>query len=170
MSIKMILSPPLYFSYSQFMVYDSAVTLPGCAWTDAHSAQGFARRKSAVCFNSILEFGHADVTATQGLYQPNKKYERVIAVPFTVESSKVIVEGPEEFDVGRTIALEAGNFRLVAAQYVVDDSQQKIDLYFEPRHEPLQSSEILVADELLDPPVPLVEIAEIARPHDSLAI
>jgi hypothetical protein len=38
MNTKVVLSPRLYFSYSQFMIYDETVKLPGCAWTAKHSA------------------------------------------------------------------------------------------------------------------------------------
>jgi hypothetical protein len=58
---KIALSPRLYFSYSQFMVFDESVRLPGCEWTDEHSAQGFARWESTVNFSTLLEFGEADV-------------------------------------------------------------------------------------------------------------
>lgn len=162
MSIIAILSPRLYFSYNQFMVYDSTVSTPGCAWTEEHSAQGFARRDSSVCFNSILECGSAVVTAIIGSYQPDEEYERVIAVPFVVESSKVLIEGPEEFDSGRVIALEPGNYRLVVAQCVIDDDCERIDLFFERSEEPLQRSIIILADEMLNPPNSLLETADIA--------
>jgi hypothetical protein len=68
------------------MVYDQSVRLPGCAWTDAHSAQGFARRESVVNFNTVLEFGCADVSISRGAYQPRGEHDRVIAVPFLVTS------------------------------------------------------------------------------------
>jgi len=31
-----IYSATMYFSNSQFQVFDSSVKLPGCAWTDGH--------------------------------------------------------------------------------------------------------------------------------------
>src|SRR5579864_7712421 len=99
MNTKTALLPRLYFSYSQFMVYDKSVRFPGCAWTDTHSAQGFARRGSTVNFNTPLEFGHADVTVNHATYQPHEEYVRVISVPFLVTSGRVIVDGPEETNV-----------------------------------------------------------------------
>ena len=65
----LLLKPRLYFSYSQFMVYDRE-HIPGCIWTDGHVAQGFARKESVVCFGTLLEYGHADVSATVGAYSP----------------------------------------------------------------------------------------------------
>ena len=70
------------------------------------------------------------------------------------------------FDEERNIALKPGNYRLVAAQQVLDDETEKIHLFFEPLTQPLERSAILVSDEALDPPSPLVETAEIAGEDD----
>ena len=128
--MKTALSPKLYFSYSQMMVYDQDVQLPGCAWSEEHSAQGFARRESAVNFRTLLEFGYADVAFSRTTYELQPEYERVIAVPFTVTSGKVIVEGPEEIGTERSLILSAGSYRLVAAQWVTGDDEEAIDLFF----------------------------------------
>ena len=162
MTTKSTLSPRLYFSYGQFMIYDRDVELPGCDWTEEHTAQGFARRQSVVNFNSLLEFGHADLTVSSEPYQPRREYERVIAVPFLVTSGIVIVEGPEETAVERNIKLQPGTYRLVAAQYVTTGDQETIDLYFEPVTPAVRHSVILLADEGLNPPDPLIETAQIA--------
>jgi hypothetical protein len=159
------LLPRLYFSYSQFMVYDATVRLPGCAWTDGHSAQGFARRESVVNFGTLLEFGSARTTASVADYRRRDSDERVIAVPFLVVSGRVCVDGPEEIDIGRCVDLPPGDYRLVAAQRVVNDEEQEIDLFFEARATPLDCSAILVADAELQPPSPLLEVAGIAG-HD----
>ena len=163
MNPTMNLSPRLYFSYSQFMVYDQCVQLPGCAWTHEHTSQGFARRESAVCFNTPLEFGHADVSVSLSAYRNQKQYERVIAVPFLAQSGKVIVDGPEELDVERAVTLRPGNYRLVVAQRVIAEDEEEIDLFFEELDLPMKQSEILLADEALDPPTPLIETAEVAE-------
>ena len=113
MTAKIALSPRLYFSFGQFMVYDESVKLPGCAWTNKHTAQGFARRKSTVNFNTPLEFGYADVVVASA-YQRREEFERVIAVPFLVTSGIVIVEGPEETEPTRMVALPPGDYRLIA--------------------------------------------------------
>ncbi len=162
MSTTTALLPKLYFSYSQFMVYDQSVQLPGCAWTDEHSAQGFARRESTVNFNTPLEFGYADVAVHRSAYEPNSEYERVIAVPFRVVSGNVLVEGPDEMDVERKFTLPPGNYRLVAAQRVTGDEEEVIDLFFEPLTKPLERSAVLVADDALNPSITLLETAGIA--------
>jgi hypothetical protein len=162
MNATSALSPRLYFSYSQFMVFDQSVRLPGCAWTAAHTAQGFARRGSTVNFNTPLEFGYADVAVAHGAYQGKEEYERVIAVPFLITSGQVIVEGPEEARPERNVSLPAGNYRLVAAQRITGDEREAIDLFFEPLTKPLERSAVLVADGALNPPTLLLETAEIA--------
>jgi hypothetical protein len=162
MDTKTALPPRLYFSYSQFMVYDRSVRLPGCAWTAEHTAQGFARRASAVNFNTPLEFGYADVAVARSAYQSGEGYERVIAVPFLVTSGQVIVEGPEETKPERSIALPPGNYRLVAAQRVTGGEEEAIDLFFEPLTQSLERSAILVADKALNTPRILLESAAVA--------
>ena len=155
------LSPRLYFSYSQFMVYDQSEQMPGCDWTEEHTAQGFARRESTVCFGTPLEFGHADVAVIFGPYQPQAEYERVIAVPFRSGSGKVTIEGPEEMDADRVFDVPSGDYRLTAAQTIIGDDE-RIDLFFEPVAAPLKQSSIIVADEMLNPPEPLIETSGIA--------
>ena len=162
MNATTALSPKLYFSYSQFMVYDQSEQLPGCDWTDEHSAQGFARRESTVCFGTPLEFGHADVTVNVAPYQPREEYARVISVPFLNSSGVITVEGPEEMDVDRIVELPPGNYRLTAAQIITGDDEEVIDLFFELLSTPLKQSAVLVADEMLNPSKSLIETAGIA--------
>jgi hypothetical protein len=144
------------------MVYDQSVELPGCAWTEEHSRQGFARRDSAVCFSTPLEFGHADIAVWFRAYEPHEDYQRVISVPFLVTSGRINVEGPEETKPERSIELPPGNYRLVAAQRVTGDEEEVIDLFFESLRNPLECSSILVSDEALNPPATLIETAGVA--------
>ncbi|MGA2663180.1 MAG: competence protein ComJ [Verrucomicrobiota bacterium] len=164
MHSKILLSAKLYFSYNQFLVYDASVRLPACDWTEAHFGQGFAKRKSTVCFGSILEFGYAHVTAVLGRYRAEMGYDRVIAVPFFAASGVVIVEGPEEAAPKRRFTVNPCTYRLTAAQFVLPgpEQEERIDLFFEELHEPLPNSVILVADGALRPPRPLLETAGIA--------
>jgi hypothetical protein len=153
------------FAYSQFMVFDEAVNNPGCAWTEAHSAQGFARRDSVVSFGTLLEYGRANITISQDSYQPRGEYVRVFAVPFLVTSGKVMVCGPEEAnDPSKRIDIPPGNYRLVAAQRLTGDEndEQSFDLFFESIMIPLTRSAILIADDALDPPTPLLETVGIS--------
>jgi hypothetical protein len=152
----------LYFSYSQFMIYDQSVDAPGCLWTEAHSAQGFARRQSTACFQTLVEFGYASVRWKRGRFTPKPGYERVIAVPFRVVSGRVLIEGPEEQNVGRFIDMASGDYRLVAAQLATSDEAEDIDLFFEPLDAPLAESSVIVADESLSIPERLVEDASVA--------
>jgi hypothetical protein len=154
--------PKLYFSYSQFMVFDQSELLPGCDWSEAHSDQGFARRESTVCFGTLLEFGHAVVAVTLGGYLPDDDYVRVIEVPFRCVSGKVIIEGPEETDVNRVFDMPCGDYRLTAAQVLIGNDEEQIDLFFEALAEPLGQSFIIIADEMLNPPELLIETSSIA--------
>jgi hypothetical protein len=158
------LNPDLYFSYSQFFVYDASIQMPACEWTKAHSDQGFARREGTVAFGTLLEYGTAEVRVRICPYQPREEYERVIAVPFAVVSGKVIVDGPEETETGRdrSFMLAAGEYRLVAAQRVTGDENETIDLFLELLAKPLEQSTVLIADDALNPPMPLLETAGVA--------
>jgi hypothetical protein len=158
---KLVLSPRLYFSYRQFHISDKNVRFSGCTWTEEHSAQGFARHNSAVNFGTILEFGEADVTVNQSEYKPSDQYERVIAVPFLVTSGTINIEGPESNEP-RSFSLAPGNYRLVAAQRVLGDDEEAIDLFFERLEVLPAKSEIIKKDDALNPPTRLIETAMIA--------
>jgi competence protein J (ComJ) len=157
-----IYSGTIYFSYGQFYVFDRAVNLPGCVWTEPHYKQGFARRERNVSFGTLVEFGHGDVTVYLGPYKGRSNYERVIEVPIEVLSGEVVVGGPEEHPNQHIVKLPGGYYRLVAAQTVTGDDREAIDLYFEKLAKPLAHSRILVADHVLDPASPLLESVEIA--------
>ncbi len=157
-----IYAATIYFSYSQFFVLDRSVELPGCDWTDEHVAQGFARRPSTVSFATMLEFGHADLKVYFAPYEARDHHERVIEVPIEVSSGKVEIGGPEESSNRTIVKLPDGHYRLVAAQTVTADDREDIDLSFERLTAPLARSRILVADDALEPPDPLVETAEVA--------
>jgi hypothetical protein len=162
MSPRTPLPPRLYFSYGQFLVYDCGVKAPGSLWTDAHSAQGFARRESTVSFGTLLEFGHADVFYCRGAFRHDGAHERVIAVPFSVFTGKIMVDGPEEVGIARTFGLPLGNYRIVAAQRLVGGGEELVELFAEKLDDALGESRVIIADDLLNPPVRLVETAEIA--------
>lgn len=153
----------IYFSYNQFMIFDRSVDLPGCAWTKTHVDQGFARRENCLCVGTLLEFGEADVMVHMGPYDMREPYERVISVPIELSSGEVAIEGPEDDLEGqRFVNMDSGHYRLTAAQLVTGENHEKIDLFFEKLNEPLKASRIVIGDEALHPPSPLLESAEAA--------
>ena len=162
MHTRVSLTPRLYFSYGQFMVYDQSVAAPGCLWTASHTAQGFARRESTVCFRTLFECGYADVTSELGSFVNAEIYERVIAVPFLVVTGTVVIDGPDENNVRRIVNIPNGTYRLIAAQCAIDDEGELIELFFEKRDEPLKQSAVIVADRQLNVPDSLLELADIA--------
>lgn len=157
-----VFSARIYFSYGQFQVFDSSVRLPGCAWTEGHYRQGFARRQANVCFGTLLEFGHGDLSVFLSPYRDRVDYERVIEVPFEVLSGEVVVGGPEEYPNRHRFGISKGHCRLIAAQKVTSDDRETIDLYFEELVEPLEKSRVITADDSLNPADPLMESAEVA--------
>jgi hypothetical protein len=108
------------------------------------------------------DFGYAEVSAWVGRYIPDALHKRVIAVPFFVNSGLVMIEGPEEMNVGRQISLPPGSYRLVVAQNPIGDEAEEVALYFEPLLESAPCSEILVQDKELNPRLPLMETVHIA--------
>jgi Competence protein J (ComJ) len=156
-----VFSARIYFSYSQFFVFNKSVKLPGCAWTERHYQQGFARREMNVCFGTPLEFGHADISVHLGPYKSSDEHQRVIEVPIEV-SGKIVIAGPEEIESKNVIKLAKGTYRLVAGQTVTGDDQETVDLYFEKLISPITKSRILVCDEALHPLSKLLENAEVA--------
>lgn len=153
----------IYFSYSQFMVYDGSVPLPGCDWTPAHTRQGFARQASTVNFRSIHEFGDARVRVFLGEASGLEDAERVIAVPFDVKAGFILVEGPEEErDEGRKVELPAGAYELTCAQLATGEETEEISLHFAPRAVLPSRSKVLRADQGLEVPAELLETAATA--------
>ena len=161
LSDSAILSTRIAFGYSQFLVFDKEAPA-GHQWSQGHYDQGFARTGRSVSFGTPLEFGHGAVLVHVGPYEGRDDHTRVIEVPFEVSSGEVVVGGPEEFPVKpeRVFQLPKGHYRLVAAQAVIEEDQEKIDLYFEKLAEPLATSRIISADEGMHPPTPLLETAE----------
>jgi len=152
----------LSFSYSQFIVWDSLMCTPGLAWTDAHSRQGFARREDVVGFGTLLEFGTARMRILAEPFVPSTSYQRVLGVPFRTNSGRVRIEAPDELDSGRLVAVQPAQYLLVCAQRANDEFNEDIVLYFERQERPIDVSTIIVRDESLAPPHPLLETAEIA--------
>ena len=157
-----LLDSRMYFSYSQFQVFDASIRRPGCAWTEAHSQQGFARRENNAAFGTLLDFGYARLRAYSGSYENTAQDQRVIEIPMRIPSGAVIVGGPEEFENARRLTLASGDYRLVAAQRVVNEDQEEIDLFFEKLVVPLAHSRIVIADAGLSPPETLLETVECA--------
>jgi hypothetical protein len=156
------LSARFYFSYYQFLVFDGSVKRPGCAWTEAHFAQGFARRRENVSFRTLLEFGYGDLAVRLGPYAAGIQHERVIEVPLEVRSGEIMIAGPEEMGSEQILDVPIGHYRLTAAQRVSGDDREVIDLYLEWLAEPITRSRIIVADDALRPPSPLVESVDVA--------
>ena len=152
----------MQFSYGQFMVFDDAVRLPGCAWTRAHTAQGFARRESSVCFGTLLEFGIAEFECVlEGPALKLERFERVIAVPFLVTSGVVRAEGPEETTAQTPFSIPCGKYRLTAAPARRGSGVLRMVIRFE-RSVEISRSEIIVADRQLAPGGVLLEDADVA--------
>lgn len=163
MTGQQVFNGELYFSYNQFMVYDKTTEYPACAWTQGHYDQGFARRASTVCFGTLLEFGAARITAY--LASPPSRcdeYERVIAVPLSVPSGAVALEGPDKYPIERTFQIPEGRYRLTAAQRRCEDEEREdVSLFFERIDGPIERSEILVADPGIKRKTDLLESADI---------
>ena len=146
--------PIIYFSYGFFMVYDSADDNPVFDWTDAHVRQGFARSDTAVCFQSLVEFGDAEVRIFKTGFERQPDHVRAIQVPIRIASGSVGVEGPEDFGEGARLTIEASTYLLAAGQ---TKESRRIDLYFQATDFLLGESSILLQDDELDPPSPLLE-------------
>ena len=151
-----------YFSYNQIMVYDISVTLPGCFWTEYHVKKGFARRESTINFGTIIEFGTALIKVHNQPFKMESRFERIIAVPFYSPTGEIIISGPEEYQTQKEIIIEIGHYRVVFAQWVINNEKEGFELYFEKIIKPQISSEIILADEDLTPLDILLEYAEMA--------
>lgn len=153
------MAPALEFSYSQFFIYDAGLNNPACAWTEAHSRQGFARREGVVAVGTLLEFGKAQVSLE--FCEPSlASFERVVSVPLEFKSGAIAVDGPEETPGARKLPIENGHYRATIAQKRNDDTEEEIKIWLEKVDVPLRRSELIVIDEGLDPPATLLETAD----------
>ncbi|MCA9181202.1 MAG: hypothetical protein KDA51_07100, partial [Planctomycetales bacterium] len=76
----------LYYSYWQFLVFDSTLGNPGCVWTSGHIRQGFAKRDRTASFATLTQNGWASVTCKRGDIIDLEQYDRVIALTIVVRS------------------------------------------------------------------------------------
>jgi hypothetical protein len=144
-------------SYTQLAVFDPALEKPFNDWRPEHVDQGFAWRPGSVSFGTLEESGPIDVqmrlaSKPQALLAET---QRAMQVPFTVPEAGVVVVasigGAKEVDV------PAGGYQLVFEHGIADDRMwARITLV----REPSPRFAVLVADDELDPPDPLVTDAE----------
>jgi hypothetical protein len=154
-----LMLPDLEFSYSQFFLYDAGVKNPACNWTETHSRQGFVRRDGVIAVGTLLQFGTAKVTLAIG--PPSyEAYDRVLSVPLEIRSGAIAIDGPEEPPGIRKSQLVTGHYRATIGQKYLDDAQEEVAIWLEKIDVPIQRSELLVVDEALDPPTPLLETAD----------
>lgn len=159
-----VLSPDLYFSYRQFIVYDKGLQSPACDWTDAHCRQGFARRHRTIAVGTLMEFGTARVVVHFVAPSSITGFQRVIAVPLDIMSVQLGVDGPDEYPIERGCSVPSGYYRVYIAQKVTGEDREEVEIFLERTPIPIHKSQILVADEQLDPPSELVESAEQSNP------
>ncbi len=157
------LSPDLYFSYNQFFVYDKELGNGASEWNEVHSRQGFARREQAIAMGTLCEYGTAKVSVHLTHFATPNKYERVIAVPLLTKSGSISVDGPEEYPLERSCPVANGHYRVVIAQHVTGENSENIDIFLEKLEKSKETSEIIVADESLNPSDKLLETAEIIK-------
>lgn len=159
----------LYFSYNQFFVYDSGKLNCACDWTEEHYNQGFARRCGTVAIGTLYSFGQANLTLYLGAPLSLKEYERVIAVPLEIAGGSVSIDGVDEWPANRNFQVPNGSFKVVVAQRDAGSNpdreqyREDIHVFLEQLPEPMERSEILVKDPMLDPPEILIEDAEEPR-------
>ena len=84
------------FSHGLFFLYDSWERAPGNAWTDQHSAQGFARRPTAANIATVIEDGCLDVEV--GSPEVLDECQRVVAVSIRSDSGTISISGTDVED------------------------------------------------------------------------
>ncbi|XHC26852.1 MAG: competence protein ComJ [Phycisphaerales bacterium] len=149
----------MYFSYGQFLLYDSQEDLPGCAWEEPHFRQGFARRRNCASFLTLDQFGDAKLDVTIGPYRSRDHHVRVIAVSIEIDSGLVMVEGPEEYGENRGFRLAPGTYRVTVGQ---SEFSREIDISFDLDGSGFRESEILLCDDDLEPSDLLLEECGVA--------
>jgi hypothetical protein len=159
--LNVVLETSMYVSFSQLIISDITVSKPGCHWTAAHVAQGFARRVDAISFLTLIEFGESRIQVVIGKLESSGGYVRVVGVPFQTTSGQVAIRTPEASEPA-TIEIMPGHYWVCCAQSLDDTGGHEIALSFERVDEPLQRSRVILADAELNPGEELVETAEVA--------
>lgn len=147
------------FSYSQIIVFDDGERAPGSMWTEAHWRQGFARRSNTVSFLVLVQAGIGSVCVLSGRARELEEYIRVVAVPLSVPSGKVRIEGPEEYPIDRYVIVDAGNYCVTLAQRIDESGEIRFDLFFDG-NDVREKSQVIVADAGIIPGLELVETAD----------
>ena len=154
----------VYYSGGQLNIYDKNATRQP-KWTKQLSDQGFARVDDYLCLATIGQCGDARLKVLRAAYDVDSAHVRVISVPFQINSGVCCIEGLDDPNSPYEIQLQAGSYRLVAAQTLLpseDDifEPEIIELYFDPAVEKGERCRIIRADMHLDPPAQLLELAE----------
>jgi hypothetical protein len=149
----------MYVSYSQFFIYDIGV-LPGCRWTEGHEQQGFARRLGVLSIGTLIEYGEATLRVVVGAASFDPKYTRILRLPLEVISGSIEIQGPEELSGSRVLGFENGSYLVTISQAFVSEEECDVEVAFEKDTLGCAVSQILRADDGMQPPAVLIESAE----------
>lgn len=146
---------PLDVSYSQIVVFDSALVKPFNDWTDRHANQGFAWRPGSVSFRTIEENERylIEVAAHSSDVELSSDAARIIQVRFEIPASGSI----EVASIADSMPLElpSGVYALRFECFQQESgSEPRIKLVFirrdDPKFEVLRAdAELSVTGELL---------------------
>lgn len=148
----------LYFSYAQFLIFDTTMRDAAIDWGDDHAAQGFVQSRSIAAIGTLLSHGVARTRVFGQEPSDLQQYDRVIALPLELTSDRVSFTDPEALPAeAMTIEMAPGHYRLIIAQRLEDEGRREsIDVFFDKLAVPLPHGSILVVDGALAPPDPLV--------------
>jgi|688.fasta_scaffold35974_7 hypothetical protein len=143
------------------------ITLPNAisedvGWTENHERQGFSRGPGVLQFATLTQFGSAELVLKVQQCHELSDFERVIQVPFEIQSRKVKIGSIECANDPIIVDLEPGCYKVVVAQKLIDEDEigagrEAIEICFEQLESPLKESKILVCDSGLNPPNVLLE-------------
>jgi hypothetical protein len=168
MSSELLYDDRIYYSYGQICASDEALEPASTImWTKDQNAQGFSRGHFEVDFATLYDFGWAQFQVFKGPFRKLRPYHRAILTSIHVPSAVLYVNGPDEGYDFRPFKLEAGHYEIACAQESLgggDDHSPEgillIHMFLTKIAGPLSKSHILIADERLHPPEPLIEILE----------
>jgi hypothetical protein len=158
-SVVLTGDPQIRYTYGQFLVFDSSQEAPGCQWDDRHWNQGFSKRESIVSFSTLERSGKGKLLVVNSA-EKQKGVIRAIRTSIYVPSGKLCIEGVDEFPISRYVSLVPGIYRITASQGREANGQLLIFISVIPSTE-IEPSEVIVADDALDPHIPLLETSEV---------
>ena len=134
------------FSYCQLLVADVDGEFSGEGWRTGHVERGVTLGRSLISFGFEGGEGDLKVRLWWGPYMERAAYDRAIMAPLEMVTGKLTVCPPDEFPGEFHLKIGKGHYAVTAA---VRAGETEVDLFLEPRIQPLTAPALLIGNDQL---------------------